>query len=290
MTSVTVRTDGLRTAPLREEDAAAALRLSTEAGWNQTVGDWRLMIGRAEAWGRFTQAGELVGTTLLLPYGGRIAWLAMVLVSERHRHQGIASSMMSHALHRCDELGLAVGLDATPDGRRVYRPHGFESLFELHRMQCARPRLRVVEVEHVSIRELGAIDGKRVVELDAEVFGAPRPEMVRYLHEAEPKRAMVAKSAGRLMGFALARPGRRGFHLGPVSAKRAEIAQALVSRALAGAKGPISIDVPDDQARFQAWLGSIGFLAVRPFTRMLRGAASLGDPTRAFAVAGPELG
>ena len=254
------------------------------------MGDWRLMIGPAEAWGRFTQAGELVATTLLLPYGERIAWLAMVLVTERYRHQGIGSAMLSHALQRCDELGLSAGLDATPDGRRVYRPHGFEDAFELHRMQCARPRLRVVEVEHVSIRELGAIDSKRVVELDAEVFGAPRPEMVRYLHEAEPNCALVAKSAGRLMGFVLARPGRHGLHLGPVSAKRAEIAQALVSRALDGAKGPISIDVPDDQARFQAWLGSIGFLAVRPFTRMLRGTANLGDPSRAFAVTGPEFG
>lgn len=290
MTSVTVRTEGLRTAPLREEHAAAALRLSTEAGWNQTAGDWRLMIARAEAWGRFTHTGELVATALLLPYGERIAWLAMVLVSERHRHQGIGSAMTNHALQRCDELGLAAGLDATPDGRRVYRPHGFESLFDLHRMVCARPRLRVVEVEHVSIRELGAIDIKRVIDHDAEVFGAPRAEMVRYLHEAAPKRALVAKSAGRLVGFVLARPGRHGLHLGPVSAKRAEIAQALVSRALEGAKGPISIDVPDDQARFQAWLGSIGFLAVRPFTRMVRGTADLGDPSRAFAVAGPELG
>jgi GNAT superfamily N-acetyltransferase len=290
MTSVMVRTDALRAAPLREEHAGDAVRLSAEASWNQTADDWRLMIRHGQGWGRFTQAGQLVATTLLLPYDRRIAWLAMVLVAERHRHQGIASALLGQALQRCDELGLAAGLDATPEGRRVYRPHGFVDLFGLQRFQCARPRLRPVEVEGVSLRELGAVDAKRVIALDTEVFGVPRPEVLSYLQNAEPRRAVVAKSTGRLVGFALARPGRRALHLGPVTAQRAEIAQALVSRALSGAKEPIVIDVPDRQDRFQAWLTSAGFVSVRPFTRMLRGAAALGDAGRAFAVAGPELG
>jgi GNAT superfamily N-acetyltransferase len=290
MTSVTVRTDGLRTAPLREEHADDAVQLSAEASWNQTADDWRVMIRHGQGWGRFTQTGQLVATTLLLPYAQRIAWLAMVLVTERYRHQGVASALMSQALHRCDELGLHAGLDATPDGRRVYRPHGFQELFGLQRLQCARPRHRAVEVEGVSLRELGAIDARRVIDLDAEVFGAPRAEIVGYLQGASAQRAVVAKSAGRLVGFALARPGHRALHLGPITANRAEIAQALVSRALDGVKGPIVIDVPDAQDRFQAWLTSVGFLPVRPFTRMLRGITELGDPRRTFAVAGPELG
>jgi GNAT superfamily N-acetyltransferase len=290
MTSVTVRTDALRSAALREEHADDAVRLSAEAGWNQTADDWRVMIRHGQGFGRFTRGGQLVATTLLLPYAERIAWLAMVLVAERHRHQGIASALMNQALQRCDELGIGAGLDATPDGRRVYRPHGFRDLYGLHRMQCARPRHRAVEVGGVSLRELGAIDARRVIDLDAEVFGVTRPPIVEYLRKAAPQRAVVAKSTGRLVGFVLARPGRRALHLGPITAHRAEIAQALVSRALAGVKGPIVIDVPDAQDRFQAWLASAGFLPVRAFTRMLRNFAELGDPGRTFAVAGPELG
>ena len=290
MTSVTVRTDALRAGLLREEHAADAVQLSAEAGWNQTVDDWRLMIRHGQGWGRFTHGGQLAATTLLLPYAARVAWLAMVLVAERHRHQGIASALMSQALQRCDELGLTAGLDATPDGRRVYRPHGFQDLFGLQRLQCARPRHRAVEVEGVSLRELGTIDTRRVIDLDAEVFGAARPEVIGYLRDAAPQRALVAKTAGRLVGFLLARPGQRALHLGPITASRTEIAQALVSRTLVGLKGPIVIDVPDRQDRFQAWLASIGFLPVRPFTRMLRGIADFGDPKRTFAVAGPELG
>jgi GNAT superfamily N-acetyltransferase len=290
MTSVTVRTEALRSGLLRPEHAEEAVRLSAEAGWNQTVEDWRVMIRHGQGWGRFTQAGRLVATTLLLPYEQRLGWIAMVLVAERHRHQGVATALLKEALQRCDELGLTAALDATPDGRRVYRTHGFKDLFGLQRFQCARSRPRPVEVGGVSLRELGSIDVKRVISLDAEVFGATRPDIISYLQNAEPRRAVVAKSTGRLVGFALARAGRRALHLGPVTANRAEIAQALVSRAMAGFKGTIVMDVPDHQDRFQAWLSSAGFVPVRPFTRMLRGADELGDPKRAFAVAGPELG
>jgi GNAT superfamily N-acetyltransferase len=285
-----VRSEALRAGPLREEHAEDAVRLSAAAGWNQTVDDWRVMLRHGQGWGRFTQAGQLAATTVLLPNGRRIGWLAMVLVAERYRHQGAATALLKEALQRCDDLGLAAGLDATPDGRRIYRTHGFQDLFRLQRFQCARLRHRAVEVEGVSLRELGSIDAKRVISLDAEVFGVPRPEIVAYLQNVEPRRAVVAKSTGRLVGFALARPGRRALRLGPVSANRAEIAQALVSGALSGFRGTIVMDVPDHQDRFQAWLTSVGFLPVRPFMRMLRGADRLGDPGRAFAVAGPDLG
>ena len=206
---------------LRPEHAEDAVRLSAEAGWNQTVDDWRVMLRHGQGWGRFTQAGQLVATTLLLPYDQRLGWLAMVLVAERHRHRR-ASALLKEALQRCDELGLSAGLDATPDGRRVYRTHGFKDLFGLQRFQCARPRLRPVEVGGVSLRELGSIDVKRVISLDAEVFGAPRPEIMSYLQNAEPRRAVVAKSTGRLVGFALARQvaGRCTWDRSPRTAPR----------------------------------------------------------------------
>jgi hypothetical protein len=84
MTFPTLRTEALRAGLLRPEHAEDAVRLSAAAGWNQTVDDWRVMIRHGQGWGRFTQAGQLVSTTLLLPYDQRVGWLAMVLVAERH--------------------------------------------------------------------------------------------------------------------------------------------------------------------------------------------------------------
>ncbi len=287
---VTGRTEPLRLAPLTDEHADDGFRLSTEAGWNQTVADWRAMLRIGEGWGRFTAKGQLVASALVLPYGGRVGWIAMVLVAVRYRHQGLGTAMMAHALQRCEQLGLSAALDATPEGRRVYRPLGFTDLFPLQRLQTTRSRLRVVEVEGVSIREIGERDLERVIRLDAEVFGVPRDEVMRHCMAAQPKRALAAKRAGRLLGFVFARRGRQSLHIGPVSADKTEIAQALVSRAVNGAKGPVTIDVLDHQERFQAWLTSHGFLPVRPFMRMLRGIGELGQPARSFAITGPEFG
>ncbi len=43
--------DGLVLRAMRPEDAEAALALSQEAGWNQTVEDWRFMLGRGRGLG-----------------------------------------------------------------------------------------------------------------------------------------------------------------------------------------------------------------------------------------------
>ena len=40
----------------------AAAPLSAEAGWNQTVDDWRLMLEEGEAIGQFGPGGQLVAT------------------------------------------------------------------------------------------------------------------------------------------------------------------------------------------------------------------------------------
>jgi hypothetical protein len=54
---VTAPTEELRSAPLAAVDAPAAFLLSAEAGWNQTVDDWRLMLEEGEAIGQFSAAG-----------------------------------------------------------------------------------------------------------------------------------------------------------------------------------------------------------------------------------------
>jgi hypothetical protein len=65
----------------------------------------------------------------------------------------------------------------------------------------------------------------------------------------------------------------------------------LLTHALSRVSGPVLIDVPDRQDDVVEFLKEHGFATQRPFTRMFRGsAAGFGDPSRMFAIAGPELG
>ena len=97
---------------------------------------------------------------------------------------------------------------------------------------------------------------------------------------------------GGIAGYAVGRPGRIAFQIGPVVADREDVAIALVSYAVAHLDGPAMIDVPDAHADLRAWLDRHGAVRERGFTRMTLGAPPPGltNPRAVFALAGPELG
>ncbi len=287
---MTAATEPLATRALGPDDAAAAVALSREAGWNQTVADWRFMLAAGEAQGQVTAAGNLVASALILPHE-HIAWIGMVLTTASQRRRGLATANLRWAIERCAARGLIAGLDATPAGREVYAPLGFVDVWGLQRLRAAHPALR--EIAHGStIRPMQGDDLAAVAALDAEAFGAGRAALLAYVQGCAPC-GLVAEGSGGLAGFVLGRPGVTTLHLGPLVARGAETATALVARALKeGAEGmPVSIDVPDGQSTFRQRLIEAGFAPLRPFTRMLRHAGTPpGAAGLTFAIAGPELG
>jgi hypothetical protein len=292
MTSATVPTEELRTAALAEVHAAAGFLLSAEAGWNQTVDDWRQMLADGEAIGQFSATKQLVASALILPYGERLAWIAMVLTNAGWRRRGLATSNLHWALERCRARGLLAGLDATPDGVEVYRPLGFREACGLHRLRAERPGAQRLPRPDVAIRPLQAArDLDAITRLDARAFGADRRRLLAYLSRSEPRRALLAQAQGALAGFVLARPGRVALHIGPLVAHSPAVAALLLAQALVGWAGPVSIDVPDRQSDFLLLLHGAGFEPLRPFTRMVQGAPEqLGDMADCFAITGPEFG
>ncbi|MEM7140663.1 MAG: GNAT family N-acetyltransferase [Actinomycetota bacterium] len=119
------RTDEFTSRSLLVDDAEAGLRLSTATGWNQTLDDWQTIVRGGASIGRFAADGRLVATAVVQPYA-RVGWIAMVLTAADARRRGLAAANMDWALAKCERLGLAPALDATPDGREVYRRLGFE--------------------------------------------------------------------------------------------------------------------------------------------------------------------
>ena len=287
-------TDRTRTRALTSADAEAGFRLSREAGWNQTIEDWRMMLTVAPSIGQVDHAGTLVATALVMPYGGRIGWIAMVLTTASCRRRGLATANLRWAIDMCAERGLIAGLDATPAGREVYLPLGFHDLWRLQRWV----RTRAVRAEKMRAGQGSANDIvirpalDDLAALDADVFGARRDDLLAYLRLNQPHHAWIAVDSGRTVGFVLARAGRLALHVGPLIAPDATLADALLRQALDGIDGDVSIDVPDHQTAFQQRLKKLGFAPVRPFMRMINADPTLiaGRPTSGFAIAGPELG
>jgi GNAT superfamily N-acetyltransferase len=279
----------VRLSPARAE---AGFALSAEAGWNQTVEDWRLMLAEGEAIGQVSATGELVASALILPYGERLAWIAMILTREPCRRQGLGTQNLQWALERCRQRQLVAGLDATPEGVEVCRPLGFREVCGLRHLVAEPPHPHRSRRRQVAIRPVQAArDLDAIARLDARVFGAERRRLLAYLSRSQPRRALLAEAQGELAGFVLTRTGRTTLHVGPLVARNANVASLLLAQALVGASGPVSIDVPGSQADFVSALEEAGFRPVRSSTRMLREAPEpLGELESCFAICGPEFG
>ncbi len=279
--------------PLREEHGSDAVGLSAEAGWNQNENDWRLMIRIGEATGVWTAGRRLVATALTLPYGGRFAWISMVLVARDFRHQGIATALLGRCVESLRARGLTPGLDATEDGYPVYVPLGFNDIYRLSRMTADKvpPMHQAPPAPGLEIREVGEEDLEALLGYDRPLFGADRAAILRDLHRRQPGRAFLAERRGRLVGYVLGREGRQADQVGPLVAEESPVAEALVHRALAGLGRRVFLDVPDHHPALLSSLFGAGLVRQRGYTRMFKGAdRPFDNPERIFAIAGPELG
>lgn len=284
---------GLALRPLGHADLPEAVRLSRTAGWNQTESDWRFML---DQWPLGCTAavhqGRAIATTCALRYDASYAWIGMVLVDPEFRRLGLARRLMTHAIeYLCADTSIM--LDATPDGREVYRQLGFEDVETLSRWTANAPQVHLQAHPAVSsIRAMLPSDLDAVAELDRGVVGADRRALLTHLLECSPGSAVVFSEAGAAQGFALGRSGMQFHHVGPIVAANDDVASTLLDAAIHRSVGrSICIDVPDSMQVAAGWLTARGFIRQRTFIRMQRkGKAPVAVPTRAHAIAGPDFG
>jgi GNAT superfamily N-acetyltransferase len=259
---------------LLPSDAAAALPLSAEAGWNQTEDDWRVFLSHGHCFG-IREEGTLVATAAALPYDG-FGFIGMVLTTTVWRRRGFATRLLADAVAALTEAGQIAVLDATPEGRPVYRRQGFLPIDALERWAGDA---------NGSVRS-ASVPFSALVDLDAIAFGARREFLLADFLARPGTIALMADS-----GCALARNGRRATQIGPVIAADEAQAIDLLQRLLGHLRGPVVLDVPTRWVALGEWLEQQGFRRLRPFTRMaLHRAQPFGHPTRMFAAAGPEFG
>jgi GNAT superfamily N-acetyltransferase len=215
----------------------------------------------------------------------------MVLVAKIWRRRGIGTRLLRRCIEQVRSGGAVAGLDATELGRPVYLPLGFRDLYAISRWRLDRginPSRRPA----ACLRPIEATDLPALAAFDELRSGMEREAVLRYLAAAAPNQAFLAEADGRVIGYALARPGRIATHIGSVVADDEEVAVALVNRSAAGLRPPIILDAPDAHRGMARWLAAQGAARERGFMRMVLGAApdDLAHPAGVFALAGPELG
>jgi GNAT superfamily N-acetyltransferase len=279
------------------DDLDNALGLSSTAGWNQRLDDWRMLLALAPA-GSFAAVieGRLAGTAIGIDYNG-FGWIAMMLVDPAYRGRGLGRRLLEAALGAVPG-DRPVRLDATSMGRPLYRSYRFEDEAALTRYVAARVVLSSGQ-RHSS--PLTATDLPAVAAQDARIFGGDRRAVLAWLLDRAPQYAGVVRTNAGPPSYCLGRRGRLFAQVGPVVAGDDDAARALVTAALREAEGhAVVMDVFDSRSAFAAWLCACGFRPERPLFRMCRPGrpapeaartAVQGNPSglAEFAILGPEF-
>jgi GNAT superfamily N-acetyltransferase len=279
-------------------DLDQAFALSSTAGWNQRLEDWRFLLQLAPGGGfAAASSGRIIGTAIGIDYG-TFGWIAMMLVDPAFRGRGVGACLLEAAMAAIPG-DLPIRLDATPLGRPLYQRYGFEdeTVLTRHAADAASLAAQVSPGDRRgSIRPLVETDLTHLAPYDREVFGGTRHAMLDWALRGTQAYARIVDD-GDVPQYCLGRDGRLFDQIGPVVASGSEAAEALVDDALRGAPGrAVIVDAFDAQTRFTSWLRERGFAPQRPLFRMCRPGASpvaRRDDTTVglveFAILGPEF-
>jgi GNAT superfamily N-acetyltransferase len=262
---------------LTVEDIPAALQLSTLAGWNQTAGDWQILLDLAPDGCFAMEANGLVATATLLSYGERLGWVGMVLTHREYRHRGYAKRLFTTVLDHADGRGIkTLKLDATDQGQPLYESYGFhieQPVERWFRPACEKTKASNAGAEPADWRDL-----------DRTAFGADRSRLLEMLRLREE--CFTNSDA-----YLLARPGRVAAYLGPCVARRRDAARAVLAQAISrsDSNGWFWDLLPSNQNAVKL-ASELGFSTQRRLTRMFRGEQLPVRDELIYAIAGFELG
>jgi GNAT superfamily N-acetyltransferase len=295
---------------MTDADLEDGLRLSRASGWNQAIGDWRLLLSLGPGLFRVgLEDGVVVASGGAVRYGDALAWICMILVDPARRGHGIGTRIFDEVLARANAAvrtgGLrAVGLDATPAGHGIYLQCGFQDEGGLVRVRAEGPVGSALEsrsrgpgaIQDLTptlaprVRPLTAEDLPAVLARDREVFGADRGAVLRWALATAPDLAWIS-SAGGTVAYCFGRHGDHSDQVGPVVADDLGPARDLLRACLARPwSRPLIVDARVEPSWLVA-LARMGFREQRPFTRMYLGEARPAARTALEpAVFGPEFG
>jgi GNAT acetyltransferase-like protein len=256
------------------------LELSESIGWPHEIGDWQTTLAASQVFGHRATDGKILSSSSIYQFGPSLSALAVVLVREEFRRQGLARAAVLRCLDQVP--GIPQMLVATEFGQPLYESLGFKIEEQIVRLIAAAGASLPITG---AIKPMTEADLPRVLELDREIYQADRSQVLRHRWLQIDRGVMLADGSG----YAWRIPQRGGLVLGPVVATNPQDAALLVAGLTAGFPGRIKIEVPERHTEFIATLSGTGFVtdSSRPLMvknveqlpgrrEMLFGLASLG--------------
>ena len=210
-----------------------------------------------------------------------------MIVAPALQGRGIGRRLMNELLRQAD--GRAVVLNSTREGRSLYDQLGFVAYGQVNQHQAVLAAAPAKSPASGVVRRHRANDVAQIRDLDWHASGMGRARLLDALFAVGE--VAVIEYEGRVQGYACVRPFGRGVVVGPVVARDAIDAKALVATLVENHRGSfVRIDVLATSG-LSPWLEAIGLPRVDDVVSMARGQ----PPTRAayatlFAISNQSLG
>ena len=280
-------TDGLHIRPMRPDEIPIAVDWAAAEGWNPgladaacfaTVDPHGFLIGELE--------GETAATVSCVNYDASFAFLGFYIVRADLRGRGFGLQIWNAAIAHAGSR--VIGLDGVVAQQQNYRKSGFELAYANIRYGGTVAAPETPLPGGVALNEIPLAD---VEAYDASVFPAPRTAFLRAWIGAPGHVGRAVLRDGRLAGWGVIRPCRKGRKIGPLVADDRAAAEIVLSALLAGAGGgEIFLDVPGINRDAVALAQDLGLTPVFETARMYTGAIPPLRLERIFGVTSFELG
>lgn len=279
--------DDFRIRPMRPDEISIAVNWAAAEGWNPGLAD-DACFAVVDPQGFFI--GELEGapaaTVSCVNYDASFAFLGFYMVREDLRGRGFGLRIWKAAIAHAGPR--VIGLDGVVAQQQNYRKSGFELAYANVRYggTVAPPDAPQAGVVALTEIPLAAVEA-----YDATVFPAPRTAFLRAWINSPGHLGRAFVRDGRLAGWGVIRPCRKGSKIGPLVADDRATAELVLSALLAGVGGgEIFLDIPSINRDAVSLAQDLGLAPVFETARMYTGAIPQLRLERVFGVTTFELG
>jgi GNAT superfamily N-acetyltransferase len=234
--------------------------------------------------------GELIGGGSIVAYEKKYGFMGLFIVRADHRGHGLGDHLWHERKRRLLarlDADAVIGLDGVFNMQDYYARGGFRFVcrdlrFEGFGMDLPQPK-GIVDARTLPFERIDAYDRRH--------FPAPRSRFLQGWIDRPGGHALAAVDGDEIRGYAVMRPCRTGYKIGPLFAANASVAESLLVALCSRVPGePIFLDVPEINHDALALVARYRMSEVFGCARMVLGPIPKLPDSEIFGVTTFELG
>ena len=289
------------------EDVDFAVRVTSKERWGYSKEDFTLMflMGVGVHYvAEELESGKRVGMLSTYIYGGKLAWIGNVVVSQESRGMGVATMLLKHAARSLRKEGVkTIRLYSYLNSEPLYEKLGFtrEGIVGVFSKKPVRSKDAKQEIatsrKQSELLTANQIELQHLFDFDSNCFGSDRQRVLAAMVRTEGVTCFVKTSdrtKRRLIGYIMATEGKRECEVGPFvcDPERLDAIEELIS-AVVGKFPEKKITVAGslENSAGTTVLQKLNFIKTMEAIKMRKGRDLYnGKPDWIFGVAGLEKG